>query len=156
MTIIAIKIYSKFIGLKINDVYNFLAYYSKLNRILNSNLLNITTRGNNKMSKAARVTEIAGSDPLRNLYELMAGAQKPADERRNNAANATKPSGLKDVRPSQVLVRYTCVAGETTKTLTLKEPSFIAPRVMCPGCSNITIEGRGLRVRATCYWEKLG
>lgn len=108
------------------------------------------------MSKAAGVTEVTGTDPLRNLYELMAGAQRPPDERKNNTANSAEPSGPKDVRGGQVLVRYTCVTGEATVKHTKEEPRIAAPRVTCPVCSGITIEGQGLRVRATCYWEKLG
>ncbi len=107
------------------------------------------------MGKVAEMTtEGTESNLLMSLFKLMDGARKPIDRRTSNAGNGVqKPSGAKDVRGGQLHVRYTCITGDTTKIITLREPRFAAPRVTCPGCSGVTIEGRGLRVKPICYWE---
>ena len=144
--------YSEFIKLKINDVYNFLAYYSKFNTILNSNLLN--HQGDNKMGKTTALVQNSLDE---SLAKLMSNPEV-SDGRKNKIINeAQKPSNTRGTRGGHIQVRYTCVTGEARIICTLEEPRIAAPRATCPVCSGTIIEGYGLRGKLTCYfWEILG
>ncbi len=107
------------------------------------------------MSKATALA-LAQNSLAESLLRLME-EQEPPDRRKNNSGNGVQnsPGDAKDTRGGQIQVRYTCVTGETTITHTTKEPRIAAPRHTCPLCRLITIEGRGLRVKPICYWERL-
>lgn len=90
-----------------------------------------------------------------NLAESLFALMKPPKGKTKNKANSAPPD-TKNARGGQIQVRYTCEKGKITIITTQNEPRFAAPRVNCPECRGVTIEGRGLMVKPMCHWEIVG